>query len=156
MSFERKHLQPIPIAASACPYVRLMHTAADNFQRAEPVLGTALDEHGNALPWPQTQARLKTTLESFDTTIQISESHFPPPIQRQLETTLREVRAGRVQVAVARDGSDVWTRTEPMLERGKLAFGYASDLVGKQCGVMLGADDSTWLFPFNTTTTAAP
>src|SRR5712692_315322 len=32
----RKHLKPIPIAASACPYVRLMHTAANNFQIAQP------------------------------------------------------------------------------------------------------------------------
>src|SRR5712692_6735558 len=59
----RKHLKPIPIAASACPYVRLMHTAANNFQIAQPLLGVAFDEHGHVLPWPETRARLDVALK---------------------------------------------------------------------------------------------
>ena len=148
----RKHLEPIPIAASTCPYVRLMHTAANNFQIAQPLLGVAFDEHGQVLPWPETRARLDSALTSLEASIQASEPQFPRQIQHELSITLRAVREGRVQLAAANDGADLITDTRPVREMGKRAFGYASDLVGKQCGVMLGADESTLLYPFTTTT----
>jgi hypothetical protein len=148
----RRYLKPIPIAASACPYVRLMHAAADNFQVAQPVLGVAFDEHARVLPWPDTRARLDAALKSLEAAIQASEPQFPPQIQDQLSVTLSAVREGRVQLAVANDGADLVIATGSVREKGKLAFGYASDLVGKKCGVMLGADDSTVLYPFTTTT----
>src|SRR4051794_1210414 len=34
----RRHLQPIPISKSACPYVRAMHVAAYDFELANPVI----------------------------------------------------------------------------------------------------------------------
>ena len=33
--------------------------------------------------------------------------------------------------------------TSGELDRGKLAFGYAGDLVGRRCAVPLGADDAS-------------
>src|SRR3981189_534100 len=73
----RTHLKPIAIAASACPYVALMHAAANNFQAAEPAFGFALDEHGNQLTWPQTRSRLDRTLKALGYSIQASTPHFP-------------------------------------------------------------------------------
>lgn len=149
----RKHLNPVPIAASACPYVVLMHTAANNFQIAEPIIGMAVDEHGKLLSWPQTRARLAPTLAALEYSIQASEPHFPPQVQQQLTIAAEAAREGRAQLAVAHDGTDLSNRTTPILARGQLAFGYASDLVGQRCGVPLGADDNTFLYPFRTITT---
>src|SRR5436189_5638601 len=51
----RKHLKPIPIAASACPYVRRLHNIANAVQRDEPVpvLDVDLPDLTKApLAWP--------------------------------------------------------------------------------------------------------
>ena len=153
---ERKHLDPIPIAASACPYVVAMHEAANNFQIAAPIGGFAFDAHERLLTWPETRARLAPALEALELSIVVSKPHFPDRVQHQLALALRETRNGRAQLPLANDGSDFFHRTESHLERGKLAFGYASDLVGERCGVSLGADSSTMLYPFMTTTSAGP
>jgi hypothetical protein len=139
----RSHRKPIVIAASACPYVALMHTAANNFQAAEPAFGFALDEHGNQLTWPQTRSRLDKSLKALAYAIQASAPHFPPEVQSQLGVAADAVREGRQQLAVATDGKDLSIRTSSVLNLGKEAFGWASDLVGDQCSVPLGADNIT-------------
>jgi hypothetical protein len=149
----RNHLKPVPIAPSACPYVALMHTTANNFQIAEPVLGFAFDQYGNALSWEQTRIRLDAALKSLEATIQASEQHFPVPIQQQLDLTLGAVREGAAQLPLARDRVDLMNRMAPIGEKGRQASGRASDLIGKQCGTTLGADNSTFLYPFGATTT---
>jgi hypothetical protein len=151
---ERKHLDPIPIAASACPYVVLMHQAANNFQASVPPGGLLYDERGRPRSWPQARARMMLTLDALETSIAGSRPHLPAPVRRQLAVALREIRSGRAQLLLARDGTDFWSRTVDGLERGKLAFGYASDLVGRRCGVPLGADDSSMPYPFGTATLA--
>ena len=150
---ERKHLDPIPIAASACPYVVLMHQAANNFQTSVPPLGIlGYDARGRRLTWPQVRARLTTTLAALEVSIAGSRPHLPIPVRRQLVVALREIRSGRAQLPLARDGDDFWQRTQDELDRGKLAFGYASDLVGRRCEVTLGADDASMPFPFGKAT----
>jgi hypothetical protein len=150
---ERKHLDPIPIAASACPYVVLMHQAANNFQASVPALGIlGYDSRGRPLTWPQARARLTTTLDALEVSITGSRPHLPAPVRRQLVVALREIRSGRAQLPLASDGPDFWSRTQDELDRGKLAFGYASDLVGDRCGVPLGADDASMPYPFGTAT----
>jgi hypothetical protein len=139
----RTHLKPTVIAASACPYVALMHTAANNFQAAEPAFGFALDEHGNQLTWPQTRSRLDRSLKALAYSIRASTPHFPPEVQSQLVVAADAVREGRQQLAVATDGKDLSIRTSSVLNLGKEAFGSASDLVGDQCSVRLGADNIT-------------
>src|SRR5436190_22132127 len=62
---ERKHLQPIPIARSACPYVVAMHSTANAFQSAEPALFGVYQGPGNSMievRWPRVRARLQKTL----------------------------------------------------------------------------------------------
>jgi hypothetical protein len=66
---ERKHLDPIPISASACPYVVAMHKAANNFQIAAPFGGIAFDAQMRMLTWPQTRARVGPALEVLELSI---------------------------------------------------------------------------------------
>ena len=148
---ERKHLKPIPIAAAACPYVVAMHKAANRFQIVAPFGGIAFDAHEKLLTWPQIHARLEPALATLELSIVVSRPHFPTPVQHQLALALRDVRKGRVQLALARDGNDLDQRTSTLFAHGQKAFGYASDLVGDQCGVRLSADSSTQLYPFMTT-----
>jgi hypothetical protein len=150
---ERKHLDPIPIAAGACPYVVLMHQAANNFQASVPPLGIlGYDARGHPLTWPQARARLTAALDALEVSIVGSRPHLPAPVRRQLVVAVREIRSGRAQLPLASDARDFWDRTKDELDRGKLAFGYASDLVGHRCGVTLGADDASMPFPFGTKT----
>jgi hypothetical protein len=150
----RKHLKPIPIAASACPYVSLMHAAANNFQSAEPsIFGVELNTDEQPVPWPQERVHLNTTLSALETSIVIGIAHFPAPIRQQLAVTLAAVREGRVLVARSHNGQDLPSSGQPPFDTGQLAFGYASDLVGTQCGVTLGADSNITLYPVVSTTT---
>ena len=150
---ERKHLAPIPIAQNACPYVSLMHTAADYYQINAGLFGVGFDARGRMLPWTTQRARLNATLEVFEASIKQSAPHFPARIRAQLAVTMRAAEEGRAQVARAHDAIDLMNRAESTLQAGQQAFGFASDLVGKQCGVPLGADSSAMPFPLNTTTT---
>lgn len=137
---ERKHLQPIPISASACPYVALMHAAANYYQGNVPVFGFAFDERGGTVPWSQERPHLDETLRLLKGSIVASREHFPDRIRAQLAVTVGAIDEGRAQLAQATDGFDVMNRSRPALERGQRAFGFASDLVGHQCRVGLGAD----------------
>jgi hypothetical protein len=140
----RKHLKPIPIAASACPYVRVMHATANALQSAEPFFGLYLDRLGNAIepqpPWPQVRARVRSTLLNLQLAIFVSTPHFPPPIRHHLTDTLNAIHTGLIEVGQAQDAFDLVTRSSNTLSGGQTAFGYASDLVGRQCHVPLGAN----------------
>jgi hypothetical protein len=145
----RDHLSPIPIGASACPYVVLMHAAANNFQSVEPFLGVGFDAHGKQLTWKQTRNRLRPALETLERSIEGSSPHFPIPVQRQLAVALANVRVGRVDLAVARNGNDLFDHSWPAVQEGQRAFGYASDLIGKRCSVKLEADAGTMPYPLS-------
>lgn len=149
----RKHLEPIPIAASACPYVIALHESANNFQIAMPLGSVAFDAHFHAMSWPQTRARFDTALRTLELSILVSRPHFPARIRHQLTVTLGAARKSVVQLAAAKNGDDLYNRTTTLFENGKQAFGYASDLVGDQCVVTLSADSCTLLYPAATTRT---
>jgi hypothetical protein len=141
----RKHLKPIPIDKRACPYVVAMHATANAFQNAEPVLGL-YQGPGDSLievPWPHIRARLQRTLMDLQLAILVGRPHFPAPIRRRLTTTLDAIHTGLRTLARVHDDADLETRTSGALSRGQTAFGYAGDLVGKQCSVQLGADSET-------------
>jgi hypothetical protein len=129
-----------------------MHEAANNFQASVPVLGVGYDARGRPLSWPEMRARMRVTLDALEVAIAGSSPHFPAPVRRQLGLTLREIRSGRAQLPIASNGPDFFTRTVNELDRGKLAFGYAGDLVGRRCAVPLGADDASMPYPFGTAT----
>ena len=137
---ERAHLQPIPIDPASCSYVDEMHRAANQFQRSYPVLGFVEDAHGGLLPWTETKWRLAAAADVLDYSITASVDHFPTQVQWYLTAARDDLRAGRTQLPALRDGYDFVMRTTDLYAAGKQAFGYASDLIGNQCPVPLGAN----------------
>jgi hypothetical protein len=150
----RKHLDPIPIAASACPYVEGMHEAANRFQIAYPVLGASFDANMRELTWPETRARLWRATDTLDFSLAAGIPHFPVRVQRYLTTARNDVLAGRRNLALARSTSDFAFGANDLFEHGRTAFGYAGDLIGHRCSLDLGADADTMLYPYGTLTTS--
>jgi hypothetical protein len=153
---ERKHLAPIPIAASACPYVALMHEAANRFQLAYPIAGVSYDADMHQLAWPQTRDRLSHASDVLDVSIVAGTPHFPQQVRNYLDVTLVDLRAGRAELSAASDAGDFSFRTLQLAQDGQAAFGFAGDLIGRQCPVQLKADTETMLYPFMTTTPTSP
>ena len=97
-----------------------MHQAANNFQASVPPLGfIGYDARGQPLSWPQVRARMMLTLDALETSIAGSRPHLPAPVQRQLVVALREIRSGRAQLLLARDGTDFWSRTRGRTRPGQ-------------------------------------
>ncbi len=144
---ERKHLDPIPIAANACPYVKLMHEAANRFQIAYPIFGISVDANQHQLTWPQTRQRLRHAADVFEVAIVAGTPHFPKRVRNYLDVTRVELVGGRRQLAAALDAFDFTQRTMNAFDAGKTAFGFAGDLIGHRCQVELGASDVSMLDP---------
>jgi hypothetical protein len=136
---ERQHLAAIPIDVAACPNVVVMHKAAQQFQHAYPIFGYADDAYDRRHTWTETKAHIDQTAVFFEESITASLERFPPQVQWYLTIARDNLRAGRWQLALARDGIDLTDRTIKLEADGKEAFGFAGDLVGQQCSVPLGA-----------------
>jgi hypothetical protein len=146
----RKHLKAIPIPASACPYIRRLHVIADDVQSNEPlqVLDVDLADLTKApLAWPAPSRkhyqRFRRALAALDNAITASNPHFPRVLRRYLAHTQHDVQRGRIEIAHTFYGL---VRSHPatdLLSNGQENFGYASDLVGTQCGGHLAADTNT-------------
>ncbi len=150
----RPRLNPIPIAATACPQVRILHLTADGFQLALGSAESGTDQHGRPMSWPVARNQLDTAMQRLDTAIANGAPHFPEAIRVYLTTTQLDIREGRTQLAGSRDAQDMTSRTQALLDEGKTAYGNASDLVGQQCDVPLRADTSTGWFTAATTPTS--
>jgi hypothetical protein len=139
----RKHLAPIPVSPKVCPYVRVMHSAANDFQRVNPM--AVFFQTDATLPtkssWPAERARLQQSLNVLEFAVVVSQSQFPAPIRKRLQVVLVNIRAGRSQIRGMGSELDVFTGTaNENLSAGQDAFGDASDLIGNACGVHLAAD----------------
>jgi hypothetical protein len=137
----RKHLKPIPVSRSVCPYVQLMHVAANGFQAVSPAQDLAPYADSTPAQWPKLRAEIAHRLDVLDHAVEIGQrAEFPRPIEERLSTVDEEVRAGEVQLVRADGAVDLWVRTGVLLSNGQVAFGEASDLVGSACDVQLAAD----------------
>ena len=147
---QRKHLKEIPIAATACPYVRVLHEIANDVQRnePEPVLDASLAGQ-TPLAWPlPSQARsehFREALVALDLGITIGNPHFPPAVRKYLSATQRADRRGRTEIAHTYYGFLPMHPSSDLLDSGQQSFGFAGDLVGSQCGIKLEADNNTAL-----------
>ena len=162
----RKHLKSIPIASSACPYVRVMHAVANEVQLDEPITAINLAVPGGpvTIAWPRSRVRFDLAIGRLELAILASESHIPAQVRQYLNVTLTDVRTGRTLLKTDRSGSyetnvTLAQRYQSLFSDGQQAFGYAGDLIGKQCGVQLGADSNTMpsspfalIYPSTTTT----
>lgn len=137
---QRRHLKAIPISTRACPYVALMHAAANDFQAHEPLLGLMFDANGRVLPIAKERTIIEPPLARFEFAIAIGKVHFPAAVRTQLAITQDAAHEGRARLVRASDPMALATSTSALLSKGQQAFGYASDLVGAQCGHGLGAD----------------
>jgi hypothetical protein len=137
----RPHLEPIPIARSSCPYVALMHAAANQYQSAEPGLAFLVATARHPVPWREQRVQVDQALRNLDAAIRAGLPHFPTPVRKQLTYVLGELRDGRTELAASKpDGSDLIERTAGIMAAGHTNFGNASDLIGAQCPVRLAAD----------------
>jgi len=155
---ERRHLKPIPIASGACPYVALMHDAANDFQAHEPpIFGVFIDDDGRPLPITEERTIVDPPLARLEFAIAVSRPHFPAAVRTQLAIAQNAAHEGRAELAQAKDSTALMSSTTQSLSTGQQAFGYASDLVGTQCGHGLGADSGVGsaVFPATSSTTIA-
>jgi hypothetical protein len=141
---ERDHLKPIPIDASACPYVVAMHNAANDFQNATPPVELILAFDGKNRPryWPRSRPGLTHAADVLDVTIAAGVPHLPTEVQTYLTRVRVDISKGRRQAALATTEPEYLTRVSPLIASGKSEFGFAGDLIGHACSVDLGADGS--------------
>jgi hypothetical protein len=136
----RAHLAAIPVSPKVCPYVRVMHKAANDFQRVNPIAGISTLESPAKTPWGPQRARIARRLRVFEFTVAASRAQFPAPIQRRFEVVLANIHKGRPLLAHSTDSFDLWMRASSTFSTGQTAYGEASDLVGNACGVHLAAN----------------
>lgn len=149
-----EHLKPIPVAAEACPVVEAIHRAANELQAASSPVDPEQLVRGNLeyQDWSVQRARLARAGDSLQGAIAFGQSTFPPRVRRYLRSVSEDIDAGRRELAAARDYDEYSDRTDDLWTDGQRALGYASDLVGDQCRVRLGAGSATLLYPLFTTT----
>ncbi len=143
----RKHLAPIPVSPSVCPYVRVMHAAANNFERqydrVDPLAALTAGRTISQLQerWPVSQARLAQSLNVLEFAVVASEARFPERIRRRFDVVLTNIRAGRPSLLHAKGPLDLLSEGGTYYADGHYAFGDASDLIGDACApVQLAAD----------------
>ena len=136
----RKHLAAIPVSPRVCPYVRVMHAAANDFERVNPFDNLALIVGPPAPPpWPTERARLEKRLNVLRFAVAVSRPQFPPRIRRKLGIVLESITTAWPKLQRAKDPFDAVARVENVWSTGEYAFGDASDLIGNACGVHLAA-----------------
>jgi hypothetical protein len=155
----RRHLPEIPInRADACGKVETIHAALDSLNTSYTAAMFGLDaaQWSSILngvdagtgpppssslqqpPWPTVAAGVDASAAQLDLVLVDGIPHFPPRVQRELTAIRTNIAQGRaVLPKVTNAGALNLTRTA--FEHGQLHAGYASDLVGDQCPVPLGA-----------------
>jgi hypothetical protein len=161
----RAHLDPIPIDRTrACSHVEAIHLELNRFQdayfataffgldqqqyeglaAANQVSGssTTTPRPFDVARWPLVKAELDGDAQQLDGAIASGTAAFPPRIQRELGAVRDALARGRVELVGTTDPTKLLRRTNGLFERGQKHVGWASDLVGRQCAVPLGATGS--------------
>ena len=136
-SSHRRHLAPIPISHAACPGVAAMHDAAGRYADAYP-FGSSLDASGNTVAWPKVRDELARSSQELENAVDLTMPLLPRRVGHYLAITRQNIENGRTQLLLARDSGDLLVRTDRFEADGQQAFGYAGDLIGRQCGIPLG------------------
>jgi hypothetical protein len=130
----RERLEPIPIAASACPYLREVHDKAESASRA--YMG-ALSAQTGSRRWPTEAAEHAQDLAAFELTLRAAIPHVPARVATELRQVRAKVAAGRKDVAAAHSASEYVGLSWGHAADGATALQNASDLVGQACGFEL-------------------
>ncbi len=85
------------------------------------------------------EAEVDGAAQQLDAALVNGIPHFPRRIQSELTRVRENLAVGRMRLATVDDAAAFSSLTPGPFERGQLHAGYASDLVGRQCSVPLGA-----------------
>jgi hypothetical protein len=158
----RRHLRQIPIArAQACSQVEAIHAQLSAFAESYTAASFGIDAKtlnevvrgAGASPtsgapepsaiqrpsWVVVESEIDDAAQRLDAALVNGMPYFPSRIRTQLATIRSSIAEGRRQLATVHDASAFKSLTRRPFERGQLHAGYASDLVGRQCRVRLGA-----------------
>jgi hypothetical protein len=132
ISIGRKRLEPIPIAASSCPYLRQVHDAAE--PAGKTYLDALVSHRTDPRAWPIEAAQHAQQLAVLELTLSAAIPHVPPRVATELERVKTNVAAGREALGAAGSESDYVSRSSGQVFDGVDALANASDLVGDACG----------------------
>ena len=122
-------VKPIPIPATACPYLRVVHVAASS---AGVDWFTALG-YNTAKQWQPFALQLEPKLTVLETSLVASIPHVPRPVARDFEDTAHQIVIGRAPTA-SRNVNEYLKGTNGAVITGWSALNHASDLIGNACG----------------------
>jgi hypothetical protein len=125
-------LKPIPIPASACPFLRVVSATANDANHWD--VGLNADDLKS---WQAFGTQLAPTLASLETSLVVAIPHVPSPVASQLSATLRQVVIGRPKLLSTRSFSDYVQQTNGAVSTGYYHLARASELVGNACGFKL-------------------
>ncbi len=158
----RRHLRQIPIdRAQACGEVEAIHAALDSFAQSYMAATLGMDSKtwnefrsmvtagtATSVPqppatqppaWPVIESEVDAAAQRLDTALAHGIPHFPRRLRTELTMVRNNITEGRQQLPKVLDVPTFKALTSRLFERGQLHAGYASDLVGRQCRVRLGA-----------------
>jgi hypothetical protein len=132
----RRPLEPVPVAASACPALAAVRESA----RRAGDLWIAVPAN-----WQTFAAQLGPELDTFARALRAAIPVTPPVVASRLRTVLHEVEIGLRQLPASTDLSRYLDATHFALFEGVDALADASDLVGGACGAPIYAGLATGL-----------
>ena len=159
----RRHLHQIPIdRTQACSSVEAIHSELNAFEASYQLATFGFDARTwdevirapraspgapasypqvQSIPWPAVEASVDSAAQRLDVSLLHGMPHFPRRVRSELAIVRNRINEGRKRLPVVNDVAAFKSVTLRPFERGQLHAGYASDLVGRQCRVRLGADN---------------
>jgi hypothetical protein len=122
--------KPIPVATSACPYLRRVH---DTAARSARLWVVAAFGNSKAI----TRSTVNQALTAFDNAMTVALPRVPEKVREQLLLTQQQVQQGEREVVKAASVHEYGLETWHAVNEGNSALGNASDLVGNACGFRL-------------------
>jgi len=151
----RHHLRPVKIAPEACGAVEAIHAQLDALE--QDYFAAQLGIDGNTLravlrsrreppaarriPWVLVRTELDATAQRLDAAIASGTPAFPARVRHYLTLLRTDLAEGRMALAGVDRSVQLEAATRDAFDRGQKRAGYASDLIGHQCPVRLGADN---------------
>jgi hypothetical protein len=140
LTIGRKPLDPIPVAASSCSYLRPVHDAAEPARREYL---RALSGRSDPRAWGAEAALHAQQLTALKLTLIAAIPHVLARVAAELEHVSRNVTAGLTELAAPDSASDYVRRSAGHALDGNDALNNASDLVGRACGFELSPSVSS-------------
>jgi hypothetical protein len=123
-------VKPIPIPAAACPYLLVLHVAADS---AGVGWVKALD-YNTTRQWRPFAVQLAPKLAVLETALLVASVHVPRPVASDFTDALHQVAIGRPPLAASPDVGTYLAQTNNAVINGWSDLNSASALIGNACG----------------------